>query len=276
MNDDENTSQYPRPQPIILQVFDQLEDPRKKSINFRHPLTTILFITVVCSLCGSNDWETIVIQANAMKEWLSKFVDMSNGVPCVRTFIRLFNVLQPESLNKVLLTVAKSLGNKVKSEVISFDGKTMRGTASLENGLKAVHMLNAWSHERGICIGHMKVDDKSNEIPAVPQLMELLDSKGTIITADAMNTQKKTASKAIELGADYVLPVKENQAGLLEEVERLFKDAQNKKFQGIDADDFETAEKGHGRVNNHENDPLGGHLKWATWRSSKMDHLAVT
>ena len=173
---------------------------------------------------------------------------MSNGVPCVRTFIRLFNVLHPESLNKVLLTIAKSFGNKVGSEVISFDGKTMRGTASLENGLKAVHMLNAWSHERGICIGHMKVDDKSNEIPAVPQLMELLDLKGTIITADAMNTQKKTASKAIELGADYMLPIKENQASLLEEVELLFKDAQEKKFHGIDADDLETVEKGHGRV----------------------------
>jgi predicted transposase YbfD/YdcC len=248
MNDEKSTSEYPRPQPFILQVFDGLEDPRKKMINFRHPLTTILFITVVCSLCGSNDWETIVIQANAMKEWLSQFVNMSNGIPCVRTFIRLFNILQPESLNKVLTTVAKSLGNKVESEVISFDGKTMRGTASSENGLKAVHMLNAWSHERGICIGHMKVDDKSNEIPAVPQLMEILDLKGTIITADAMNTQKKTVSKAIELGADYTLPIKENQAGLLEEVELLFKDAHDKKYQGVDADDFETAEKGHGRV----------------------------
>lgn len=138
--------------------------------------------------------------------------------------------------------------NKLESDVISFDGKTMRGTASQENGLKAVHMLNAWSHERGICIGHMKVDDKSNEIPAVPQLMELLDLKGTVITTDAMNTQKKTASAAIKLGADYVLPVKENQASLLEEVEFLFKEVQDKKFQGIDADDFETAEKGHGRV----------------------------
>ncbi len=204
MKADKGTSEHSRLQPAILQVFNELEDPRKKSINFRHPLTTILFITVVCSLCGSNDWETIVVQANAMKEWLGKFVDMSNGVPCVRTFIRLFNLLRPESLNKVLLTVAKSLGNTVASDVISFDGKTMRGTASPENGLKAVHMLNAWSHERGICIGHMKVEDKSNEIPAVPQLMELLDLKGTIITADAMNTQKKTASKAIELGADYI------------------------------------------------------------------------
>ena len=248
MANDKSSPQSPLPRPIILQVFDNLEDPRKKSINFRHPLTTILFITVVCSLCGSNDWETIVIQANAMKEWLGGFVDLSNGVPCVRTFIRVFNVFHPDSLNKVLLTVAKSLGGKVESEIISFDGKTMRGTASSEKGLKAVHMLNAWSHERGICIGHMKVDDKSNEIPAVPQLMELLDLKGTIITADAMNTQKKTAAKAIELGADYVLPVKENQAGLLEEVELLFKEAQDRKFQGIDADDFQTAEKGHGRV----------------------------
>ena len=101
MKDDKNASQPSSSQPFIIQVFDELNDPRKKSINFRHPLTTILFITVVCSLCGSNDWETIVIQANAMKDWLSKFVDMSNGVPCVRTFIRLFNVLQPESLNKI-------------------------------------------------------------------------------------------------------------------------------------------------------------------------------
>ena len=248
MKDDKNASQPSSSQPFIIQVFDELNDPRKKSINFRHPLTTILFITVVCSLCGSNDWETIVIQANAMKDWLSKFVDMSNGVPCVRTFIRLFNVLQPESLNKILLTVAKTLGNKMESEVISFDGKTLRGTVCSENGLKAVHMLNAWSHDRGICIGHMKVDDKSNEIPAVPQLMELLDLKGTIITADAMNTQKKTALKAIELGADYVLPVKENQADLFEEIKLLFKEGQDKKFSGIDADDFETVEKGHGRV----------------------------
>ncbi|TXI40947.1 MAG: ISAs1 family transposase [Nitrosomonas sp.] len=246
MSHDKKASQHLDSRSTILQIFSHLEDPRQKSINFRHPLTTILFITVVCSLCGSNDWKTIVIQANAMKEWLSKFVDMSNGVPCVRTFIRLFNVLEPESLNKVLLSVARSLGNKVESEVISFDGKTMRGTVS-QNGLKAIHMLNAWSHERGICIGHMKVDDKSNEIPAVPQLMELLDLKGTIITTDAMNTQKKTASKAIELKADYVLPIKKNQTSLLEEVELLFKEAEDKKFHGIDADDFETMEKG--RVN---------------------------
>jgi hypothetical protein len=141
----------------------------------------------VCSLCGSNDWETIVVQANAMKDWLACFVDVSQGIPSARTFIR----LNPNELNEVLSRIARDIGVKDEGEIIRFVGKAMRGTSSSEKGLKAIHMLNAWSHDQGICLGHMKIDDKSNEIPAVPKLMELLDLKGTIITADAMNTQKK-------------------------------------------------------------------------------------
>lgn len=124
----------------------------------------------------------------------------------------------------------------------------MRGTSFLENGLAAIHVLNAWSHDHGICIGHMKVDDKSNEIPALPKLMELLDLKGTIITADALNTQKETVTKVIDLGADYVLPVKGNHPTLYEEINTLFEDAENNEFRGFDADDYETIEKSHGRV----------------------------
>jgi len=249
MKENTPSSQNNDSTPSIIQVFNTVEDPRSsKSVNFSHPLTNILFITVVCSLCGSNDWETIVIQANAMKDWLGSFIDLSNGIPCSRTLIRVFNTVKPEELNRVLTTVANHLNIKPEGEIISFDGKTMRGTHSSEKGAKAIHMLNAWSHDRGLCIGHMKVDDKSNEIPAVPLMMELLDLKGTIITADAMSTQKNTASKAIDLGADYVLPIKENQPGLLEEVELLFKDAHEKEFKGVDAGDFETIEKAHGRV----------------------------
>jgi len=249
MKKDNPPSQISSSEQSIIQVFNDVTDPRSEtSVNYRHPLTTILFITVVCSLCGSNDWETIVVQANAMKDWLACFVDVSRGIPCPRTFIRVFNTLNPNELNKVLARIAKDLGIKGEGEIISFDGKSMRGTSASDKGLKAIHMLNAWSHDRGICLGHMKVDDKSNEIPAVPRLMELLDLKGTIITADAMNTQKKTASKAVELGADYVLPIKENQPGLLEDVDLLFKDAEKHDFRGFDADYFETVEKGHGRV----------------------------
>lgn len=249
MKENKNPSSNSFPELSIIRILNDVTDPRSKaSVNYRHPISTILFIAVVCSLCGSNDWETIVVQANAMKDWLACFVDVSQGIPCPRTFKRVFNILNPKELNRVLARIAKDIGVKEEGGIVSFDGKTMRGTSASEKSLKAIHMLNAWSHDQGICLGHMKVDDKSNEILAVPKLMELLDLKGTIITADAMNTQKNTVSKAIELGADYVLPIKENQRGLLEDVELLFRDAEKHDFRGFDADHFKTIEKGHGRV----------------------------
>ena len=183
-----------------------------------------------------------------MKAWLSQFVDMTNGIPCVKTFKRVFAVLDPGGLERIQRTLTELLKKKKLGEVISFDGKTMRGTSCSEKDLKAIHMLNAWSHDNGICIGHMKVDDKSNEITALPRLMELLDLKGTVITADALNTQKETVGKAISMGADYVFPVKGNHPTLLEEIKTLFNDAESKGFRGFDGDDYETLEKSHGRV----------------------------
>src|SRR5690606_18270205 len=185
--------------------------------NFKHSLTTVLFITIVCSLCGANDWEVIVVQAQAMSGWLSQYVDLTQGIPCVRTFKRVFEVICPEKMEAMLINVMEILREKKKGDVISFDGKTLRGTSASEKGLKGIHILNAWSKDNGICIGQTKVDDKSNEITALPELMDLLDLKGTIITADALNTQKETARKAIEKGADYVLPVKGNHPSLQEE-----------------------------------------------------------
>jgi len=142
----------------------------------------------------------------------------------------------------------KLMNEKLERKTISFDGKCLRGTASSEKDLRAIHTLNAYSHENGICIGHKKVDDKSNEITAMPVLMELLDLKGAIVTADALNTQKDIARKAIDLGADYILPVKGNHPNLLEDIKLLFADAQSNDFKGFDADDFETLEKSRGRV----------------------------
>ena len=112
--------------------------------------------------------------------------------------------------------------------------------------------INAWSVENGICIGQKKVGIKTNEITAIPKLMEMLDLKGTIVTTDALNTQKGVAEKAINLGADYVLPVKRNHKGLLEDIELMFQDAEKREFKGIDADQYETLEKSHGRVEKRE------------------------
>lgn len=266
---------HPLPDLKLIQIFESIEDPRGASCNFKHPLTTILFITVICSLCGADDWELIVVQARAMTAWLAKFVDVSNGIPSVRTFKRVFEALSPLQLNRMLIEATSLCREKKNADVVSFDGKTMRGTSVIERGLKAIHMLNAWSHDNGICIGHVKVDDKSNEITALPQLMQVLDLKGTIITADALNTQKEIAAQAIIQGADYVLPVKGNHPTLLEELQLLFKDAIQCQFRGFDADEYITIEKAHGRIEKRtyfsiDASELPSTTEWSNLKSAGM------
>jgi predicted transposase YbfD/YdcC len=266
---------HPQSDLKLIKALEKVEDPREPSCNFSHPLITILFITIICSLCGADEWEIIVIQANAMISWLEKFVDVSNGIPCVRTFKRVFESLDPKQLEQLLQEIADFWRERKDRDVISFDGKTMRGTSTSEQGLKAIHMLNAWSHENGICIGHTKVDDKSNEITALPKLMEILDLKGTIVTADALNTQKVIVDQAIQSGADYMLPVKENHPTLLEEVQLLFKDAKSKQFRGFDADEYSTIDKEHGRVElrtyySIDAEDLPSAKEWTNLRSAGM------
>ena len=207
----------------FIQILEGIEDPRKPSIFFRYSLTSILFMTSVAIMCGATDWPKVVIMSQGMEEWLGQYVDMTSGVPCERTFKDLFNLLQPEAMEQALREMSSQLRDKLLQETINFDGQTERGTADKHHHIGGLHFVHAWSSENAICLGQLKVEDKSNEITAVPKLMESLDLKGTIITADALNTQKATAQKAIESGADYVLPVKGNQPSLLEEVISAFK-----------------------------------------------------
>lgn len=207
----------------FVQILEKLEDPRKPSQFFKYSLTSVLFMTFIATLCGAKDWPQIVIMSQGMTDWLSGYVDMDDGVPCERTFKNLFNAIEPETLEKTLLEMAKIIRKKVLGDVVSFDGQTSRGTADKLANLTGIHLLNAWSADNDICLGQLKVDDKSNEITAVPKLMDSLNLEGTIITADALNTQKTINAKAIECKADYLLPVKGNQPTLLEEVTSAFK-----------------------------------------------------
>ena len=206
----------------VIKILSGVEDSRKPSLTFKYPLTSILFMTLIATICGATDWAKVVVMSLGMIDWLAQYVDMSAGVPCERTFINIFNVIKPEALEEALKQLSNLIRESIPQEVVCFDGQTKRGTADKQKGLSGIHLMNAWSADNRICLGQLKVDDKSNEIIAMPQLMETLDLKDTIITADAMNTQKATAKKAIEMEADYVLPVKGNQPTLLKDIRLAF------------------------------------------------------
>lgn len=207
----------------FTQILEGIDDPRKPSVFFRYSLTSILFMTAVAMMCGATDWPKVVIMSQGMAEWLAQYVDMTSGVPCERTFKDLFNIIQPETMEQALREISSQIRDKLPQETINFDGQTERGTADKHHQIGGLHFVHAWSCENAICLGQLKVEDKSNEITAVPKLMESLDLKGAIITTDALNTQKATAQKAVESGADYILPVKGNHPTLLEEVISAFK-----------------------------------------------------
>ncbi len=219
---------HPRIDHPAIAILDSLKDPRRPSQFFCYPLTSVLFMTLVAVICGADDWPKVVAMAEGMSDWLAQYVDMSAGVPCERTFINIFNVIDTSEMERALQELSSIVREKIPREIVSFDGQTARGTADASKGLKGIHLLHAWSYDNGLCLGQLKVDDTSNEIVAMPKLMDQLDLRGTIVTADAMNTQKDTVAKAIAKGAEYVLPVKGNQSKLLQEV-RLA-------FEGLDKD----------------------------------------
>lgn len=235
--------------PKIIQYIEEIPDPRNtRSFNFKHSITSIIFITFVSALCGANDWIETEVVGNSIKDWFTKFVPLPHGIPSHDTFGRVFSLINPRAFNEFLIKWMGVLREKFSQDIISFDGKTLCGTAEKGVGLKGLHILNAWSKENGICIGQLKVDDKSNEITAIPKLIELLDLKDCIVTTDALNTQKENAEKIQQAGADYVLPVKENHANLYEDIKLFFDEAIKLNFKGVDADHFETIDKDHGRI----------------------------
>lgn len=190
---------HPQADHPIITILGQVADPRKPSLTFAHSLSSILFIVLVSVLAGGNDWKEIVTIANGLKEWLGRYVDISQGIPCERTFKNIFSVLNPSELNGALMESARYIIGKLdKNLVISFDGQTLKGTADANSGCKAIHMLHAWSEAYGLCLGQYKVDDKTNEITMLPNFLQLLELKGTIITVDAMNTQRANADVIIE------------------------------------------------------------------------------
>jgi hypothetical protein len=176
---------HPATHTILITILEKLPDPRGVSPNFSYSLTSILFIDLVTMLCGADYWEEMAALAEGMQEWLSHYVDMSSGIPSAFTIDRVISSIEPTSLESMLQDVAHLFRQKLTSDVIAIDGKTLRGSNDKANHKKGIHLLHAWSCDNRVCLAQLKVDDKSNEITAICTLLDQLFVKGSIVTADA-------------------------------------------------------------------------------------------
>lgn len=178
-------------------------------------------MTIVGLLCGADDWDSIVQCAECKEDWLSEYLELPGGIPSHDTFNRIYALLDPEEFRDLFTGWVKDmLIDTPLSGVVAIDGKTVRG--SRDKSSSAIHMVNAWSTEAGISLGQYKVESKTNEITAVPELLDRLAIEGCTVTADAMSCQKRIASKILKAKADYLLAVKNNQRKLYGELDRHF------------------------------------------------------
>ena len=173
---------------------------------------------------------------------------LPNGIPSDDTFRRVFEFIDPEALNRCFLSWVETLVTKMGGEIVPIDGKTLRGSYDRSTGKSAIHVVSAWGSEQRLVLAQMKVEDKSNEITAIPALLELLDLTGSIVTIDAMGTQTEIAKKIIDKKADYVLALKANHPTLFSQIKQWFENAQAHNFQGIDVSYDQRIEKGHHRT----------------------------
>jgi len=231
----------------ITRHFAGLADPRSEQ-GRRHVLTDLIAMTVLAVVCGADGWAEVEDFGKAKLGWLRTFLRLPHGVPSHDTFGRVFAALDPEALERCLADWTASLAKRSKGQLIAIDGKTLRRSFDRADRKAAIHLVNAWCGVNRLVLGQLATDAKSNEITAIPKLLELLDLKGAIVTIDAMGCQKQIAQKIIDGGGDYLLQVKANQPTLHDEVKLLFDEADAAGFEGMRHARHETVEKDHGRI----------------------------
>jgi predicted transposase YbfD/YdcC len=205
----------------LISIFGNIEDPRSH-INQLHDLVDILLIGIISVICGAQTWKQMVDFAYSKEDFLRKFLKLDNGIPSEDTINRVFSAIDSSEFENCFIKWVNSISLITKGQVIAIDGKTLCGAKS--KGIKSpVHMVSAWANDNNLVLGQVRVNDKSNEITAIPELLDKLMIKGNIITIDAMGTQTNIVEKIIKNEADYILAVKDNQKQLLEEIKDEFK-----------------------------------------------------
>jgi len=236
--------------------FKVLPDPRCP-VNRRHTLGDIIVLSIAAVLCGADGWVEIEQFAHAKEAWFRQFLSLENGIPSHDTFGRVFALLDPKAFEACFRSWVASISDFIPGEVIAIDGKTLRRSHDRGSGLAALHLVSAWAAANRVVLGQVATEAKSNEITAIPRLLELLRIKDCIVTIDAMGCQTKIAEQILAQEGDYVLALKGNQGTRAEEVEEAFIDADAKAYAGMDSSFLETREHGHGRTETRRYRTLG-------------------
>lgn len=225
----------------LVSIFSQIDDPRR-DLTKLHQLNDILLICIISVICGADSWNEMELYAQEKEGFLRTFLDLPNGIPSHDTLNRVFSAIDSTQFETCFIEWVKSISKLIPKEVIAIDGKTLRGAKSKGNK-SPIHMVSAFASANNLVLGQVKTDEKSNEITAIPKLLELLSIKDTVVTIDAMGCQTDIATAIIAKKADYILAVKGNQAQLLEHIEDEFRFGKSTKTsinEGLDHGRIET------------------------------------
>ncbi|MPX95157.1 ISAs1 family transposase [Salinivibrio sp. VYel8] len=224
--------------------FVSIKDIRQEG-KVEHTLSDIILITICAVLSGHDTWKGISDYGRKQRDFLLRFGFSGETSPSADTIARVMGAISPKALQKAFIEWMKSCHELTDGEVVAIDGKTLRGSYNRATDQAAIHMVNAFATANGVCLGQSKVNSKTNEITAIPKLLELLDISGCLITIDAMGCQHKIAQKIIDKNADYLLAVKGNQGKLDKAFDNYYRPAMLQKFDG---DSYASQEKSHGRL----------------------------
>ena len=230
----------------LLDHFALVTDPRGP--NIRHHLFDIFVIALCAVISGAEGWEDMEEYGQAQADWFQQFLALPYGIPSPDTFRRVLSRLKPEELTQCFINWTDRLRESIAGETVSIDGKTLRRSFDRAAAKDAIHVISAWASANQLVLGQLKVDDKSNEITAIPRLLGLLELDGATVTIDAMGCQKEIARTIVEQGADYVLALKDNQATLRGEVKLLFDALSTTGLTDVAVDRYERVDADHGRI----------------------------
>jgi predicted transposase YbfD/YdcC len=245
----------------IREHFGTIDDPRVDRTKL-HLLIDIIVIAICAVVCGAEDWPDVEAFGNAKEQWLRKYLELPNGIPSHDTFGRVFARLDPKQFQTSFLNWVQAVMQVTNGQVVALDGKKLRRSHDRALAKSAIWMVSAWAADNRLVLGQVKVDEKSNEITAIPGLLEVLALRGCIVTLDAMGTQKEIAATIVAQEADYILPVKENQGRLHDEIKATFDEALAVNFKQVPHETYKTVNKGHGRSEVRQ-----------CWRLTRADYL---